>query len=149
MSKINGIGLKRINVLLFENYKKLHGDLLVPAKFIVPVDPKWPKEAHNVKLGNYIARVRDAEKHRLKTNEPLYEPEDVNKLMKLGLELDLNKFNANEILKAFTTYKELFNKTEIEKDFKIPANSDVWPKSLAGRNLFNQLCEFIVNICFF
>jgi hypothetical protein len=43
----------------FETYKRIHGDLLVQAKYVVPVnDDAWPRETWGIKLGTYTQLVR-------------------------------------------------------------------------------------------
>ena len=44
-------------------YKKLHGDLEVPYRFVVPSEAPWPKEAWGLKLGSRVSDIRSHETH--------------------------------------------------------------------------------------
>jgi hypothetical protein len=49
-----------VNVkLALESYKKLHGNLLVPFKFVVTAnDITWPRELWNIRLGRIFSDIR-------------------------------------------------------------------------------------------
>jgi hypothetical protein len=49
----------------FETYKTVNGDLLVPAKFVVPHDdPEWPKSTWGVNLGGIVNRIRSGKSYK-------------------------------------------------------------------------------------
>ena len=39
-------------------YKEMHGDLGVPAAFVVPSEAQWPEEAWGLKLGDRVKTIR-------------------------------------------------------------------------------------------
>ncbi|OQR82272.1 Carboxyvinyl-carboxyphosphonate phosphorylmutase, partial [Thraustotheca clavata] len=46
-------------LIALKTYKKLHGNLFVPKRFVVPSDdPKWPEEIWNLKIGASVQRLR-------------------------------------------------------------------------------------------
>ncbi|OQS03744.1 hypothetical protein THRCLA_21078 [Thraustotheca clavata] len=60
-----------------KTYQKIHGNLLIPNKFVVPTnDRQWPKDTWNIKLGLMVTNLR--------SNQSNLTPELRNALEKLG-----------------------------------------------------------------
>ena len=109
-----------------KTYKLLHGNLLVPIKFIIPFSDPWNKEVYGLKLGISVSRIRNNKIYRSKRKE----------LLKLGFDYrSLEERRWNDIVyPALTRYKEINGDLLVPAIFKVP-NKDDWPESLHGYNL--------------
>ena len=59
VDKLNVVGFD-VTYSALKVYKDIHGDLLVPQKFVVPEnDDQYPKEAHGLKLGRRVESIRN------------------------------------------------------------------------------------------
>jgi hypothetical protein len=56
-SSLNDVRFQNIYTAL-TIYKKLYNDLLVPQPFVVPKDPKWPRDVWGVRLGARVNAIR-------------------------------------------------------------------------------------------
>jgi hypothetical protein len=125
----NGYKYKyRIIRAALQNFKELNGDMLVPAKFVVPADDvKWPEEMWSMKLGN-IARNLRAGKTHLKNRADLES---------IGFDFNLQRltYGYDKIRAALLKYKELKGNLLVPQVFVVPANDVAWPKEMSGMKL--------------
>ncbi len=122
---------KRINMELFEIYKNIYGDLLVPKRFIIPADNGWPEEFHGRRFGADVQRIRQASNK----GENLYEEADVQLLLDNGFVLDAVMDNEERTLHAFQEYKNRFGDCNVPSRFKIAKDDLTWPQNVRGVNL--------------
>ncbi|OQR98281.1 hypothetical protein ACHHYP_08924 [Achlya hypogyna] len=113
-------------------YRETHGHAFVPAAFVVPAAAPWPRLAHGMKLGLWIARTR-------------VELTDLPHVLQFLLEESgivwrhFDERFENIILPAVKTYTELHGSCEdIPSSFHVPAEAP-WPEATWGLNLGGTL----------
>ncbi|OQR82363.1 hypothetical protein THRCLA_23213, partial [Thraustotheca clavata] len=109
------------NLTALTTYNKLHGNLLIPIKFVVPInDPNWPEETWNLKIGAFVKRLRTRRDNLL--------PEHQHELDKLGFVWSQLEDEWQLKLAALTTYKKLHGNLLIPQKFVVPINDPNWPE---------------------
>ena len=108
-------------------YKHLHLNLLVPRKFVVPIESDaWPECVWGLHLGLIVSRIRSGEFYRLSRVE----------LERIGLDYRPRSEVMYQTVKlGLLRYKELHGDMSVPGDFEVPLESDVWPASLLGFKL--------------
>ena len=124
------ISTTRINIQLFDIFKKVHGDLHVPRRFVIPREEVWPQESHGMKFGNYVDRIRATAMDK----NGIYNKQDIRLLVEKGLVLNKQEFDSQEVLKCFQIFKKKYNTTIISSDFRVPEEAP-WPKTQWGTSL--------------
>jgi hypothetical protein len=109
------------NFLALKTYRDIHGNMLIPRRFVVPTDDqRWPIETHGMKLGlivnNLRRRIADLSKNQLNALETLgfqwgkyYENSWANKLM------------------ALKAYKDIHGHSRVPQSFVVPTDDQRWP----------------------
>jgi len=119
-------------------YSVMHGDVLVPNKFMVPHDnSEWPKATWGITLGNCVYRIR-ARNDFLRGNNAVTRR---NQLNGLGFVWDVHEHSFRLFYTALRHFAKLegcgaysLGRTKalrVPSTFVVP-NSDDWPKELWG-----------------
>jgi hypothetical protein len=114
--------------LALETYKRLCGDLLVPATFVVPMDDSnWPKEIWGMNLGVSVTNIRCKVCFRGHRKE----------LVAMGFDYSpqRNKFGWEQVKLVLETYKELHGDLLVPIAFAVPINDSAWPEEMWGMSL--------------
>lgn len=107
-------------------YQKLHGDMLVKTKFIVPDSPDWPSEVRGLKLGFITTNIRRGSSYFDKREE----------LAAIGFVYECqHKYGYDLIREALVRYKELHSHVNVPARYSIPKDCSEWPVQLRGINL--------------
>ena len=108
------------------NYKKLNGDMMIPAKFIVPSGSSmWPKRTWGLKLGSTVSRIRNGRSHSDRRDD----------LLQMGFCYDASEIQYNLAVSALLKYKELNDNMMVPCTFIVPSDSHVWPEAIWGLKL--------------
>jgi hypothetical protein len=91
------------------SYQKLHGDMLVPCKFVIP-------NVSNIRSGSSYADKRDA-------------------LQSIGFDFNFRTARYVLVKLALLQYKDLYGNILVPQSFVVPRNDRNWPKDLWGMNL--------------
>ncbi|KAG9406171.1 hypothetical protein AC1031_002503 [Aphanomyces cochlioides] len=132
------------NLLAFETYKAIYGNLLVKTSFVVPKqDPAWPKDTWNMKLGLLVDTCR-----RKKDSLPREFYDALNAMGFVWKVRDkgtgpapppvISIAKQNQILEIVEVQYKLQRHTRfttLPNPFKVPSNSQ-WPQDLHGCNVF-------------
>jgi len=121
-----------------EEYKKIHGDLIVPQKFTFDqnASTKLGFAAHC--LGAHVKLLRKRAKLASKKNIVATKgisPEDRKKLDELGFAWNGYDGKFMRILKGLTTYNNLHNNFIVPTSFVIPDGDPLWSRELWGLKL--------------
>eukprot|EP00471_Norrisiella_sphaerica_P009275 CAMPEP_0184498456 /NCGR_PEP_ID=MMETSP0113_2-20130426/39038_1 /TAXON_ID=91329 /ORGANISM="Norrisiella sphaerica, Strain BC52" /LENGTH=418 /DNA_ID=CAMNT_0026885969 /DNA_START=320 /DNA_END=1576 /DNA_ORIENTATION=+ len=100
-------------------YRELHGNLLVPHRYIVPESGIWPSHLHGFKLGQKVRNIRAVGLH-VKNH-----PDRIEMLNEIGFIWDDNDFRFKQTLKSLRTYKKLHGTLAIPVDYVVPSE-DPW-----------------------
>ena len=109
------------------NYKRLHGDLLVPWKFEVPSKCKdWPKQTWGLHLGFIVGSMRRgsyADKHE--------------ELLEMGFDFEpqLIRYGFQATKQALQYYQRLYGDMNVPAKFEVPSNNGNWPLNTLGMKL--------------
>jgi hypothetical protein len=106
-------------------YKDLKGDMLVPRRFLVPVnDITWPKETWGMNLGTFVNNIRAGNSHADKQGD----------LESIGF--NFNRIYGFEVVKvALMKYKDLNGDVLVPQKFVVPINDISWPEETWGIKL--------------
>jgi hypothetical protein len=104
-------------------YKKVYGNLVIPAKFVVPeVDDTgtWPPSTWGLRLGQRSNDIR---------NEGLHE-DRIDELIAIGFEFDTrrNNYTIEAVTAALRVYKKKRGNTSVPQRFVVPSDSASWPE---------------------
>jgi hypothetical protein len=111
-------------------YKAIHGDLLVPARFVVPrVDVRFPVDTWGMKLGSNVHHIRCGgaySEHRAKLEE-------------LGFNFEVEKIQKwdflTQIYPALEAYKAIHGDLLIPKSFIVFKDDINYPANVLGMKL--------------
>jgi hypothetical protein len=120
-------GYEAIRAALLK-YKDLKGNMLVPAKFVVPVnDTTWPEEIRGKNLGNIVISIRAAASHVAKRED----------LESIGFDYNPQqiRYGYEAIRAALLKYKNFKGDMLVPARFVVPVNDITWPKEIWGMNL--------------
>jgi len=134
-------------IAAFQMYKAAYGDLKVPARFIVPAMPPWPKNAWGMKLGHRVAAIRAAGKYVRDSEEKRKVLEDMGFLWRLRPgrgEKNLSGISTQQIIDAVNAYKEQNN--ILDGNFSIPTafvvpDNELWPMNTRGMPLGKKIAS--------
>lgn len=111
-------------------YQELHGDLLVPASFVVPSQPPWPRGCWTMRLGSRVASIRTRNDH-IRTN-----PQRWFQLEAMGFAFQVSEVAWTRFVSALETYKRLHGNLRVPTGFVVPHdNHSAWPVNLHGFRL--------------
>lgn len=107
-------------------YHTVHGDLVLPRRFVVPAASDYPTEWHGVDLASNVYKMRwwqlNVQKH----------PNRVAQLNKLGFCWERLQPEWNLILEALITYSSLHGHLIVPVSFVVPHGNIEWPKATWG-----------------
>ena len=122
-------------------YQAIHGNLLVPAKFVVPYgDSRWPKATWGSNLGNSVYRIRNRGDFLQGGNSGSRR----DQLDSIGFVWDVHEHRFKKFYRALSIYSRQQNQKNIggrkvslkvPSTFVVPVNSEEWPKELWGYRL--------------
>jgi hypothetical protein len=103
-------------------YKEIHGDMLVPRWFIVPIDSaSFPPEVWEIKLGHIVNNIR---------NQNTY-AENKDELKALGFDYDSQwRFTYDDVKMALLNYKAVNGNMLVPQKFVIPVDSTDFPEEI-------------------
>ena len=113
-------------------YKKLHGDLEVPYRFVVPSEAPWPAEVWGLKLGSRVSNIRSQE---IFVKE---HPERRAELDAMGFVWDGLERRWELVRDALGVYKELHGDLEVPYLFVVPSAA-TWPAEAWGLKLGSRV----------
>jgi hypothetical protein len=120
-------GYELVKVAL-QTFKDLNGDMLVPKKFVVPInDITWPEETWGMKLGNVVNNIRGGNSHVKKRED----------LESIGFNFNPQKliYGYEAIKVALMKYKELEGDMLVPQKFVVPEDDITWPEETWGMKL--------------
>jgi hypothetical protein len=109
-------------------YKEIHGDLLVPTAYCVPVeDDLWPKQTWGLKLGRAVSLIRGGRIYVSLRDE----------LISMGFDYKRQRkeYGATCVMIALARYKQLHGDLSVPHTFSVPVDCDIWPKQTWGMKL--------------
>ena len=108
-------------------YRQLHLNLLVPHRFVVPIESDaWPECAWGLPLGLIVGRIRRGKCYRSRRVE----------LESIGFDYRSRSEALFQHVKlGLLRYKELHGDVQVPTKFEVPFESDAWPTSLLGFKL--------------
>ena len=113
-------------------YHSIHGDLVIPRRFVVPKSVDYPTKWHGVDLASTVYDMRWWQRH-VKSN-----PERVEELNKLGFVWDRLQPEWNLVLQALMTYAALnYGNVMVPASFVVPYGDDSYPQATWGIPLGN------------
>ena len=124
-SQSTGHGWEKVKLALL-TYKLLHGDLLVPRRFVIPNGSDWPEDLWGMKLGEAASNIR---------NKRCYSQYRAQ-LEEMGFSFDSQRavHGWEKVSRALLTYKSLHGDLLVPKDFLIPNSTD-WAEDLCYMQL--------------
>ena len=102
-------------------YKSLHGNLLVPKRFVIPKGREWPEDLWEIKLGCVVSNIRNNGQYSTYRSE----------LEEMGFNFDSQRaaYGWETVKHALLTYKSLHGDLLVPQVFVIPKTRD-WPEDL-------------------
>lgn len=109
------------------HYKKVHGDMLVPIRYIVPSTPEWPLYMWGVNLGGPVHGIRRGTSFRNKKED----------LLSIGFVYVVRKkFPYEDVKIAVYKYRELHHgSVDIPAVYNIPHDDPWYPEETWGMRL--------------
>ncbi|KAF0685959.1 Aste57867_22211 [Aphanomyces stellatus] len=108
-------------------YASLHGDMLVPGKFIVPESEPWPESMHGLTLGRVVRNLRRTFANVPETRRC--------RLATLGFVWKCTDHQWDMKKQALETFKQVHGNLLVPQTFDVPANDPQWPKAVWGYRL--------------
>ncbi|KAL7569308.1 hypothetical protein ACA910_016851 [Epithemia clementina (nom. ined.)] len=106
-------------------YKSIHGDLVIPRRYVVPADKRFPRAWHGVLLACTVYNMKWWQ-HHVKQR-----PERVGQLNELGFVWERLQSEWNLVLEALITFSSLHGHVLVPHKFVVP-RSEEWPKATWG-----------------
>ncbi|KAL3660825.1 hypothetical protein V7S43_014227 [Phytophthora oleae] len=132
--KVALVWQKTVNPAL-RTYLELNNNLLIPIKFIVPInDGNWPEETWGYPLGKHVKSLRQCwSKGKL----PDFAVQD---LLEMDFVFDASQYKwDNLIIPGFFHYFELHGHSDVPLSFRIKPGDNEWPEKLWGFGLGAQV----------
>ncbi len=96
-------------------YKLIHGDMLVPWKFIVPRNSEYPEDTWDMKLGEVVSKIRNFR----------YYEEHHDRLREMGFEFGaMSDLQFEKVEAALTAYKLIHGDMLVPHRFVVPRSSE-------------------------
>jgi hypothetical protein len=111
-----------------QTYEDLHGDMLVPATFVVPTnDTTWPEETRGLNLGSVVSNIR-LEQSYVKNRADLES---------IGFDFNSQqkRYGYKSIQVALVKYKDLNGDLLVPAGFVVPPGDIIWPEETWDMNL--------------
>ena len=105
------------------HYKKLHGNLLIPTRYVVPSNYEWPNEMWDVNMGAQVHGIRKG-----------FYKDKKAELLEIGFVYAVRKkFEYEDVKIAVFKYREYYHgSTDIPPVYNIPFNDPWYPKETWG-----------------
>jgi len=123
-------------------YKKIHGDLLVPRKFAFDQHSSGKLGFAAHRLGEHVKLLRKQAKLTAKKNidtRNMISPEDRNKLDEMGFAWSASEESFMRTLRGLVAYKDIYNDFIVPASFVIPDGDPRWSRELWGLKLGSRL----------
>jgi len=120
-------------------YKERYGDLLVPKRFIIPIDDEaYPIKMRGKLLGRMVSKIRNNNTHKNHKEE----------LIALGF--DYHKQHGEfELVKAsLIVYQEIYGDLLVPRSYSIPIDDIRYPERMRGRSLGTIVCDIRNNVAY-
>jgi hypothetical protein len=104
-------------------YRSIHGDLVIPRRYTVPFDIRYPPSWHGLDLSSSIYNMKWWQKNVKE------KPERVEELNKLGFVWHRLQPEWNLVLEALITYSEIYGHVLVPCHFVVPTGDTQWPIS--------------------
>lgn len=122
----------RHTIKALRSYKKSHGDLVMPRRFIVPDgSPDYPVEWYGGDLSSTVYDMKWWQRHVKR------HPDRVSELNELGFVWERLQPEWNIFLEALITYYNLCGDVLVPATFTVPHNDNRWPMATWGIHLGN------------
>ncbi|KAL3660813.1 hypothetical protein V7S43_014215 [Phytophthora oleae] len=132
--KVALVWQKTVNPAL-RTYLELNNNLLIPIKFIVPInDGNWPEETWGYPLGKHVKSLRQCwSKGKL----PDFAVQD---LLEMDFVFDVSQYKWDHMtMPALLRYSELHGHSDVPQRFRIKPGDNKWPEKLWGFHLGTQV----------
>jgi len=107
-------------------YKEIYGNLLVPNKYIVPInDIKYPKEVRGMSLGITVNNIRNKNAYKGHKEE----------LLAMGFDFHSEVREFQEVKVALLSYNNTYGNLLVPVDYIIPYDDTRYPESVRGMRL--------------
>lgn len=115
---------------LLLKYKELYGNMLIPARFVVPADDSnWPQETWGYKLGRNVESIRAGRTHADMQED----------LVNIGFVFEqtrtYNRTNYQFKRATLIRYKEIFGDMNVPRSFVVPSDDPRWSEEMWGFSL--------------
>ncbi|CAJ1954562.1 unnamed protein product [Cylindrotheca closterium] len=128
-------------------YGTIYGNLLIPSKFVIPYETKWPKSTWGLALGNCVHRIRTRGEYMQGDNAWSRKEQ----LDSVGFIWCTREYKFEVFCRALRFYAQIevkgsgYNTVGIMKipsSFVIPTGDAAWPKDLWGYR-FGEKCTAV------
>ena len=110
-----------------ETYLHVHGDLLVPHRFVIPEDPQWPSELWGFNLGVKLKTIKSLNTYASHRDELI--------AMGFSYETRSRAIGWHRLRVALNAYKSIYGNLSVPVSFRVPLKSVEWPKTAWGIRL--------------
>ncbi|GKY94086.1 hypothetical protein MPSEU_000375100 [Mayamaea pseudoterrestris] len=107
-------------------YHSIHGDLVLPRRFTVPVDSTYPSEWQRIDLSSTVYSMKWWKQH-IKNR-----PERVSRLNKLGFIWERLQPEWNLILEGLVMFRSINGNLLVPYRFVVPRDDLQWPRATWG-----------------
>ncbi len=99
---------------VLQTYHSIHGDLVIPRRYVVPSSSNYPPEWHGLQIGSTVYNMKWWIQHVQS------KPERVCELNQLGFVWERLQPEYNLVLEALITYKALHGHVQVPASFIVP-----------------------------
>ncbi|CAB9517101.1 expressed unknown protein [Seminavis robusta] len=132
IQRSNGIDLPYSSTIeALKVYYQIHGDLVMPRRYLVPAEQVYPKEWHGVDLASTVYDMKWWLQHVQQQHERVQE------LNSMGFLWERLQPEWNLVLEALITYSALHGHVMVPGKFVVPYQDTQWPKATWGIPLGN------------
>jgi hypothetical protein len=121
-----------ITIVALRHYLSIHGNLVMPRRFVVPMSQGYPNEWVGLDLAATVYTMKWWKKN-IRTEET----KRVSELNNLGFVWERLQPEWNIVLEALITYHALHGHVIVPNKFVVPYGSTQWPKATWGIPLGN------------
>jgi hypothetical protein len=114
-------------------YHSVHGDLVLPRRYVVPPQTPFPIDLHGVDLSSTVYNMRWWQRNVKE------KPARVAELNQLGFVWERLQPEWNLVLEALITYSSLHADLLVPNKFVVPHGTSQWPRATWGLNLGNMV----------
>ncbi len=122
-------------------YKDIHGDLMIPSRFVVPDEDSWPRLTRGIALGVRVASIRSSGAYILN------HPERKQKLDELGFHWSASSYSKprkeapasikvdyDALLGALRIYRDIYGNSDVPSEFVVPSD-ELWAEEYHNLSL--------------